>query len=150
MSDISNNVWGLPDPNLAPELYADVPAKRALAWVVDALLIFLLTLLILPFTAFTAVFFYPLLWVTVSFFYRVLTISGGSATWGMRLMAVELRNMRGERFGFGEAFLHTLLYSVFFSFLVPQIVSMVLILTTERHQGLHDLILGSAALNSRR
>ena len=124
--------------------------KRAIAWVFDAFLVFLLTLLILPFTAFTGLFFYPLLWLVVSFAYRVLTITSRSATPGMRLMSVELRTWRGERFGFGEAVLHTFLYTVSFSFLVPQVISAVLMLTTARAQGLHDLALGTAAVNRSR
>lgn len=147
MSDMTYSAPGLPDPDRYAEFYADVPVKRAMAWIVDAMLVFLLTILILPFTAFTGLFFYPLLWLVVSFAYRVITIASGSATLGMRLMSIELRTWRGERFGPGEATLHTLLYTVFFSSLVPQIISAVLMLTTARAQGLHDLILGSAAVN---
>ncbi|RYH10217.1 RDD family protein [Tropicimonas sp. IMCC6043] len=141
---------GLPDPDRYGEFYADIPVKRAMAWVVDALITFGLTLLILPFTAFLGLFFYPALWLVVSFTYRVLTIAAGSATLGMRLMSVELRTWKGEKFGLGEAFLHTLLYSVCLSFLIPQLVSMGLMLTTARAQGLHDLALGTAAVNRSR
>ena len=35
--------WGLPDPELSPDLYADVPLKRFLAWVVDFVVIAVLT-----------------------------------------------------------------------------------------------------------
>ena len=51
--------WGLPSPEVYPEFYADIPAKRLFAFVVDAVLIGLITLLIVPFTAFTALFFLP-------------------------------------------------------------------------------------------
>lgn len=147
MTYTTDPAHGLPDPERHAELYADIPLKRALAWVVDAFLVLLLTLLALPFTAFTGIFFFPVLWVIVSFAYRVLTINGRSATLGMRLMSIELRNWRGERFAFGDAVLHTLLYTVFFSFFIPQVISAVLMLTSARAQGLHDLILGSAAIN---
>ncbi|WP_231701020.1 RDD family protein [Aliiruegeria sabulilitoris] len=147
MSDMIQPYPGLPDPDRNAEFYADIPVKRAVAWIVDALVVFLLTLLVLPFTAFTGLFFYPFLWLVVSFAYRVLTISGGSATLGMRLMSVELRTWRGERFGLGDAFMHTLLYSLCLSFLIPQLVSIGLMLTTARAQGLHDLALGTAAIN---
>lgn len=150
MSLMTEPSWGLPDPDYHADLYADVPVKRAMAWIVDALIIFALTLLVLPFTAFTALFFYPLLWLLVSFLYRTFTIAGGSATLGMRLMSIELRTFRGERFGFPEAAMHTFMHMVCFSFLVPQIVSAILMLTTARGQGLPDLALGSAALNRSR
>ncbi|PRY21481.1 RDD family protein [Aliiruegeria haliotis] len=150
MTYMTDPMRGLPDPEYNAELYADVPVKRLFAWVVDAFVIFGLTLLVLPFTAFTAIFFYPALWVLVSVLYRVISISSGSATLGMRLVSIELRTWRDERFGFGEALLHTLLYALCVSFLVPQIISAVLMLTTAKAQGLHDLALGTAALNRRR
>ncbi|MFD0978443.1 RDD family protein [Tropicimonas aquimaris] len=142
--------WGLPDPEYNAELYADVPVKRAIAWIVDALVIFGLTLLVLPFTAFTALFFYPLLWLFVSFLYRTFTIANGSATLGMRLMSIELRTFRGERFSLPDAAMHTLMHMVCFSFLLPQVASGILMLTTTRGQGLPDLALGSTALNRTR
>lgn len=137
----------LPDPDYHAEFYADVPLKRLLAWMVDTLISILLAILILPFTAFTGIFFFPFLVVVVGFFYRVATIAGGSATLGMRLMAIELRNMRGERLSPGEALVHTILYSVFVSAILPQLASAALMLTTARAQGLHDFVLGTAAIN---
>ncbi|WP_116133929.1 RDD family protein [Tropicimonas sp. IMCC34043] len=147
---MNDPLWGLPDPDLHADLYADVPVKRAIAWVFDALLVFLLTLLALPFTAFLGLFFYPLLWIGISFLYRVFTIAGGSATWGMRLMSIQLRTGRGERFGPADAIMHTLLYTLCVSFLVPQLISAVLMMTSARSQGLHDMVLGTTAINRSR
>lgn len=137
----------LPDPVTQPEFYADVPMKRLLAWLVDTVLIALICLLILPFTAFTGLFFFPLLMLVVGFAYRVVTIANRSATWGMRLMAIEFRTAQGERFGLGLATLHTLGTSFSFALPVLQIISVVLMLTTARGQGLTDHVLGSVALN---
>jgi uncharacterized RDD family membrane protein YckC len=147
---MTDPVWGLPDPVRHAEFYADVPVKRAVAWIVDALVIFGLTLLVLPFTAFTGLFFYPVLWLVVSASYRVLTISSRSATLGMRLMSIELRTFRGERFDFSYAVAHTGLYLLFAAFMVPQVISVVMMLTTARAQGLHDKVLGTAAVNRSR
>lgn len=138
---------GLPDPHYNGEFYADVPVKRLIAWVVDGLIAFLITVAVLPFTAFTGLFFFPFLFMMIGFAYRVVTIAGGSATWGMRLVSIELRDSRGDRFDLGLAFVHTLLYSVFFSTFILQIGSVVLMLTGERAQGLHDHVLGTAAIN---
>ena len=137
----------LPDPVYQAEFYADVPMKRALAWVVDAIVITLITLLILPLTAFTGLFFLPLLFLTVSFVYRTFTISARSATWGMRLFAIEFRDRAGRRFDLPTAFLHTLGYTLTISMLLPQIVSAALMLTGARGQGLTDLVLGTVAIN---
>lgn len=137
----------LPDPHYHAEFYRDVPLKRLLAWLVDTLVILLLTVAVLPFTAFTGLFYFPFLAMVVGLVYRVLTIAGGSATPGMRLMAIELRNAGGARLDLPQAVLHTLLFSVFFSFLLPQLASIALMATGARAQGLHDLMMGTVAIN---
>ncbi|MBU3261306.1 RDD family protein [Roseovarius sp. PS-C2] len=141
--------WHLPDPVTQPEFYSDVPAKRLLAWVVDTVLIVLICLLIVPFTAFTGLFFFPFLMLIVGFAYRVVTIARGSATWGMRLVSLEFRKLDGQRFDLSMALLHTLGLTISFGFPILQVISIVLMLTTERGQGLSDHVLGTVALNRR-
>lgn len=140
-------LWGLPDPESQPGFYEGVPTKRLIAFVVDSLVIALMTALIVPFTAFTALIFLPVLAMVVGFFYRTLTIAGGSATWGMRLAGIELRNHRGERLDLLTAAGHTLLFTVFLGTVLLLAVSVALMLGTSRGQGLHDMILGTAAIN---
>ena len=94
-------------------------------------------------------FFFPLLILAVGFVYRTLTLAGGSATWGMRLFAIEFRTMHGERFDLGTAFAHTLGYSISLTVFPAQAVSMILMLTTPRGQGLTDHVLGTVAMNRR-
>jgi len=137
----------LPDPDLHAEFYAGVAAKRGLAWVVDTLLTVLITALIVPFTAFTALFFLPFLYLVVNALYRWLSLSSGSATPGMRLMAIEFRRFDGARFDTGTAFLHTMGFLISFSMVIPQVVSGALMLFGGRGQGLSDLVLGSVAIN---
>ncbi len=144
---MTDTAWGLPDPNTHPAFYADVPLKRFFAWVVDVILIGLLTLLALPFTLFAGLFFLPLLVLTISFFYRWFTLASGSATLGMRLASIEFRTAEGERFDSAAAFLHTLGYIVSVSVFPLQLVSIVLMLVSDRKQGLTDHVLGTAAIN---
>ena len=139
--------WALPDPDLSPELYADVPLKRAIAWVADFVVIAVLTAIVVPFTFFTGVFFLPVLFMFVGFLYRWATISSGSATWGMRLAAIEFRTASGEKFDSGTAFLHTLGYTISVAVFPLQLVSIVLMLISDRRQGLTDHVLGTVALN---
>ena len=140
-------LWGLPDPVLQPEFYRDVPGKRAIAWFIDALLISLVVGIVVVFTVGIGLFFIGFLFLMIGFAYRVITIAGASATPGMRLMAIELRTGRGERFDLPMAFLHTLGYSLSVSFVFPQILSIILMATTPRGQGLTDLVLGTTAIN---
>ena len=139
-----------PDPLVQPQFYDGIPLKRLLAWVVDILLILVICLLILPFTAFTGLFFFGLLMLVVGFVYRWATLAGGSATLGMRLMAMELRSADDRPVSGVMAFLHTLGYSVSVAFPLLQLLSVVLMVTTERRQGLTDMVLGTVPLNRRR
>lgn len=144
---MTSHRFALPDPQTQPEFYADVPMKRLVSWVVDMVLIAILCVLILPFTAFTGIFFFPFLILVVGFVYRVVTLANGSATMGMRFFGIEFRTQNGERFTLGTAFIHTLGYSISLSFFLLQIISIVLMLTSARAQGLTDHFLGTVAIN---
>jgi uncharacterized RDD family membrane protein YckC len=138
---------GLPDPVTESQFYSGVTTKRLFAWVFDAVFIALLCLLALPFTAFTAIFFFPILWLVVGFLYRWATIAGGSATWGMRLMSIELREADGLRLSGGTALVHTLGYSVSVAMAPLQLISVIVMIALGRGQGLTDLVLGTAMIN---
>ena len=139
----------LPDPDMQPEFYRDVPLKRLMAWVVDALVTLLGCVVILPFTAFTGIFFFPLLFLFVGFAYRTITIANGSATWGMRLFSIELRRADGTKLDAGCAFAHTLGYTLSWFVPVFQLISVIMMASTWRGQGLSDHVLGTVMLNRR-
>lgn len=139
--------WALPDPETQPAFYQDVSSKRLLAWVIDSVLIVGLTLLVLPFTAFIGILFFGFLMLMVGFAYRVVTIANGSATLGMRFLGIEFRKSNGDRFDLSMAFLHTLGLTVSFAMPLLQVISIVLMLTTARGQGLSDHLLGTVAIN---
>lgn len=138
-----------PDPDIQPEFYEGIPAKRLLAWVIDVLIIAGFTLIAVPLTAFIGLFFLPFLYMMIGFAYRIVTLSRGSATWGMRLMAIELRNRDDAPFDLPLAFAHTLGYTVSLAMPLLQLGSVVLMLGSERRQGLSDMVLGTVALNRR-
>ncbi|WP_054304450.1 RDD family protein [Gemmobacter sp. LW-1] len=137
----------LPDPERHAEFYEGVTMKRGLAWVVDVILTAIITAMIVPFTAFTALFFLPLLYLCVSFAYRVLTLASASATPGMRLMNITFLTRNGEKFDFAHAFLHTLGYTLSIGTLLVQVLSVFLMATSSRGQGLSDHVLGTVAIN---
>lgn len=137
----------IPDPQVQPEFYSDVPLKRAAAWVVDTVLVLVISVLILPATFFAGIFFFPLLMLMIGFAYRVITIAQGSATLGMRLMAIEFRTASGNRFDTMMALWHTALFTGCFAVFPLQIVSGALMLVSPRAQGLPDHALGTVAIN---
>jgi len=57
----------LADPVRQPEFYASVAPKRAIAWIIDNVLIALICVIILPFTAFAGIFFFPFLMLVIGF-----------------------------------------------------------------------------------
>lgn len=114
---------------------------------VDTVLVTLLCLAVLPFTAFAGLFFFPALLLVVGFACRVASIARSSATPGMRLAAIELRTLRGERLDLPLAFWHTLVFTIACAVFVIQAASIVLMLTGARGQGLPDHLLGTVALN---
>ena len=138
---------GLPDPEYDHAFYDGVPAKRFFAWLVDVAIVASISLILGLLTLTVLLWVWPILYLTVAFLYRSGTIGAGSATLGMRLMNLELRNGLGQRFTPGEAMVHTGLYLLLSASMILQLVSIALIAASRRHQGLHDHILGTAAIN---
>ena len=136
-----------PDPVRQSLFYADVPLKRAVAWVFDTVLIGFLVALLIPLTGFLALFFLGGLYVGVSFLYRWIGLARHSATMGMRLMGLEFRDAAGTLIGAGAGFAHVLLYALSVAFVVPQILSVLMICMTQRGQSLSDLVLGVVLVN---
>ena len=149
MSTYDDPDWHLPDPHSQGEFYADVPLKRFLAFLVDTVLLLAITVVIVIFTLGLAVIFlYPVWWL-LNFAYRSVTLANSSATPGMRLFAIEFRNARGQRLDQAEALQHTLGFMLSITFFPVQLVSMVLMASSPRGQGLSDHVLGTVALNRR-
>lgn len=98
----------LPDPFAHAAFYEDTTTKRAAAWVIDVVLITTMSVLLTPLTLFTSIFYFPVFYMAVGIAYRTASIARLSGTPGMRVMSVELRDARGERFDVAQAFLHTL------------------------------------------
>ena len=139
----------LPDPISQPQFYASVASKRLVAWIVDSIVILVLSLIAVLLTAFVGLLIWPLLYLVVGFAYRTVTLANGSATWGMRFAGVEIRNAFGERLDLGLALAHTAGYTLSIAIPLIQVVSIIMMLTSARGQGLTDAFLGTVALNRR-
>ncbi|ATG36040.1 MULTISPECIES: RDD family protein [Phaeobacter] len=140
----------LPDPDYQADFYQFVASKRLFAWLIDSVLITLLASVAVVFTAFTGLFIWPLLYLVIGFIYRAVTIAAGSATWGMVIAGIELRDLSGRKLDGQGALLHTAGYSISMAFPVLQVISILMMLMTARGQGLTDAVLGTVMLNRRR
>ncbi len=139
----------LPDPDRQPEFYQSVAIKRFVAWLFDIAFVSLICTVAIFLTLGMGLFILALIYAVVSFVYRVVTIANGSATLGMRFMGIELRDSFGARMDTGKAVAHTAGYFVSMAFPVLQIISVIMMLTSARCQGLTDAFLGTVMINQR-
>ncbi|QMU59952.1 MAG: RDD family protein [Boseongicola sp.] len=139
----------LPHPETHPDFYEDVVSKRFMAWLVDVVIISALTAILTVFTLFTALFFLPFFYAVVSFLYRWIGLSRHSATLGMRLFSLEFRRDDGSKFDGSTAFMQVAGYFVSLAIFPLQLVSIVMMLMSERRQGLTDMVLNTVMLNKR-
>ncbi len=138
---------GLPDPVLDRQFYAGVGFKRLLAWVIDFVIIIFLTMGLVVISLGTAAFIFPLALLGVNLGYRILTLSRYSATLGMKLTGIEIRNSLGDKLNTTEAALHTGFFTVIFISFFALFISIFMMLVNARGQGLHDYFLGTTAIN---
>ena len=137
----------LPDPDLDPQFYDGVAVKRLLAWVIDLLLVAGLVLAAVVASLGLLAFVFPMLSFALNLAYRIWAINNWSATLGMRALGIELRNMRGDKLSTGEAAAHSVIFVIAFMSIIGGLVNIVMILVTDRGQGLSDMILGTTAIN---
>ena len=143
-----------PDPDIRPELYAQVPLRRVVAYVIDVVLIAGLVALawfagvLLGIASFGLLF--PLIGpvlVTIPLAYHTWFIGGPhSATPGMRLLGVEVRTWDGRRPGFIQAAVQTAVFyltAVGTSWLV-----LLVALFNRRRRCLHDFICGTVVIRA--
>ncbi|MEJ2035444.1 MAG: RDD family protein, partial [Maritimibacter sp.] len=131
----SNAHFGLPDPVTQSEFYADIPMKRLFAWVIDVIIVFTISFFISVFTLGLLFLLFGFLSLAIGFIYRTVTLANGSATLGMRMMGIEIRRASGERLDLASAALHTIGYQLSMAFILVQIGSIVMMLTSARAQG---------------
>jgi uncharacterized RDD family membrane protein YckC len=142
------------DPEREPELFEAILSKRIVAFVIDAILIFLLMIpaaLLVTVLGFVTLglgwLLFPPLFAIVALGYEGLTLGGrNSATLGMQIVGVEMRTWSGQRMFPLLAILHALLFWISVAVLTPLVLLVPLF--TYRKQLLHDLLLGVLGLNA--
>jgi len=142
-----HDLSGLPDPDTDSQFYDGVPFKRLLAWFIDIIIILLISMALVVGTFGLGAFMYPLLLLISNFGYRIFTLTRNSATLGMIIAGIEIRNGRGEKLTLSEAAWHTSIYLIVFVFMFGIIISMIMMLVNKRGQGIHDYFVGTTAIN---
>lgn len=137
----------LPHPHDDPRLYLHVIEKRLLAWVIDLIITALLVTMALMATLGLTLLLFPVLWFAVSVTYRTWMLRRYGATLGMMVAALQLRRLDGQRADETLCLWHALIYAGSMVFVMPQVVSVVLMLLTPHRQGLPDWLLGTVIIN---
>lgn len=137
----------LPDPDYDAAFYDGVLPKRFFAWMIDVALILVVMVLLSVMTVGIAFLLWVPVHLTLSFLYRWMTISNASATFGMRIMNIELRARDGARLTPNQAAGHTLAYLVSASFVLIQLISIALMIGRPMNRGLPDELVGSVMIN---
>tara|TARA_R110002124_G_scaffold52394_4_gene150870 strand:+ start:5236 stop:5685 length:450 start_codon:yes stop_codon:yes gene_type:complete len=138
---------GLPDPESDPQFYAGVPFKRLLAWFIDFFVIVILTLGASIATLGILAVLFPLTLLVINIGYRIYFLQLKSATPGMMLVGIEIRNHMGNRLTLRESFWHTIVFTLAIMTFVVNALSMIMMLVSRHHQGVHDYLCGTTAIN---
>lgn len=142
---------GVPDPHTDPQFYEGVPMRRFIAFVIDTIAIVLLWLIgVFVFAAVTlglGAFLAPVLLAMTGFVYRWMTLAQRSATPGMMLTGIEIRDFRGEKLDQSSAFIHTLAYAATLFFLPLAIIGWILMASSPYRRTMHDTFTGAVAIN---
>lgn len=144
----------LPDPVLDSQFYDGVVMRRLVAFCIDVVIVFALwcavLLIALIMTIATLGLAAPLIALAVSatdFLYRWFMLTRSSATIGMRLTGIEIRDSTGRPLDPGAAFLHVAGFYVTCLFLPLLLISWVLMAATPHRRMLQDLALGAVVIN---
>lgn len=144
------------DPVLQPELFAGVLARRAVAFVIDVVIIVVPIILFAMFIAVFGLLTFGLGWllywllspiaVVWALLYYGLTLgSPESATIGMRVVGIQMRTWYGAPAYFVLGAVHAILFWISVSTLTPFILLVGLL--NERRRLLHDFLLGVVLIN---
>ncbi len=147
----------LPSPFEDAQFYDGVVARRLFAFLIDVVIASILMGIIVVVGLIVGFFTFGLGWllaallfVSADFLYRWLTIAASSATWGMALTGIELRDRRGERLDAGQAFVHTAAFYVVGvggMIAIPMILNLVVPFLSPHRRLIHDFLLGTVAIN---
>ena len=141
------------DPAAQPEYFEGVLGRRIIAFLIDIMIIFVLTTATYAFLLVAGVFTLGLAWLlfgiafpAVALAYNAWTLSRlPSATIGMRLLGLQMRTWYGDRMYALLAAFHALLYYLSVTTLTPFIL--LIAPFNGRKRCLHDFLAGTVVVN---
>ena len=145
---------GVPNPETDPQFYTGVPMRRFVAFIIDFAVICVLSFIVLVMAAvivaMTAGVTGPLMFIAFTgcgFFYRWILLVKRSATLGMILTGIEVRDYLGSPMRPGPAFVHTAGFYVTFFFPPLLIIGWFLMATSPYRRTMHDIVMNAVVIN---
>lgn len=149
-----STVATVPSPYEDAQFYDGVMIRRLAAFFVDVVISTLLMTMIATVGLVAGFLTFGLGWlvaiplfIAADFLYRWLTITADSATWGMALCGIELRDRQGERLDGGQALVHTAAYYILAALGIPLLINLLVPLLSPHRRLLHDYALGTVMIN---
>lgn len=144
----------VPSPYEDTQFYEGVAFRRFVAFLIDVC-ITALVMAVIAVVGFVAGFLTFglgwlvafLLFVSADFLYRWLTIGASSATWGMAICGIELRDRLGQRLDPGQALVHTAAYYISLALGIPILLNLFIMLISPHRRLIHDFVLGTVMIN---
>ena len=137
----------IPYPQSHPEFYESVTTKRFFAWLIDSAIVLGILIISSPFTVFVSLFLFPFFYAAIDFMYKAATLSMGSATSGMRIMAIELRHESGHRLDFINSVFHIIGLYVSYATVLVQLLSIGIVVMRDDCKSLTDMVIGTVMVN---
>lgn len=142
-----------PDPYTDARLYAGVRTRRVMAFLLDIVIVAILTFAVGVLVFFLGIvtlglgwLLYGILWPAVALLYSAFSLGGRhSATVGMRSFGLEMRQLDGSPMNPVMGVLHSVLFYASVTLLTPFIVVVALI--SDRKRLLQDIVLGTVVIN---
>ncbi|OYU86714.1 MAG: RDD family protein [Bradyrhizobiaceae bacterium PARB1] len=145
------------DPYEQPDLFRGVLTRRVVAFLIDVVVISIPIILAVIFISIFGLVTFGLGWglfwlispatVIWPIVYYGMSLGGPhSATWGMRMMDLQLRTFSGTPGYFVLGCAHAVLFWASVSLLTPLVL--IVALLNGRRQLLHDLVLGTVVVNA--
>ena len=136
-----------------PAYYRNVVWRRLVAHLLDTLLVALVMAPVLIGLLLTAIVTLGLIAIPMALafilvravYYVVYTGGARSATPGMRLLGIELRDAEGGRPGYLQSAVRTLLYYATLAILTPLVL--IVIPLNRQRRGVHDFLSGTVVVN---
>ena len=116
-------------------------------WLIDSAIVLGILIITSPLTFFVSLFLFPFFYAAIDFIYRTATLSMGSATFGMRIMAIELRHESGHRLDFITSVFHTVGLYVSYAFVLVQLLSIGMMVMRDDRKSLTDTVIGTVMVN---